>query len=51
MVLHLERPSVESGRPFRKSPTRVKGRVTGGLERLEVVEVKRSGQVVRLVSS
>lgn len=44
MVLHLERPRVESGRPFR-SLTRVEGRVAGGLERLAVVEVKRSGQV------
>lgn len=45
MVLHLERPRVESGRPFRRSLTRVEGRVAGGLERLAVVEVKRSGQV------
>lgn len=44
MVIHLERPRVETGRPSRRLLPRVERRVTGGLGRLAVVEVVRSGQ-------
>lgn len=50
MVLHLERPRVESGRPFRRSLPRVEGRVAGGLGRLAVVEVVRSGHISIIVT-
>lgn len=45
MVLHLDRPKVESRRPFRRSLLRGEGRVVGGLGRLTVVEFVRSGQI------